>query len=188
MRLFVYASTFDLFNDGMAVCGIICHTMDQTSFDLGWAVGFFEGEGCFSVSVQKRNNNNIDYSFPVATLANTDLFRLRRFYNIVSVGRISDKYQRKTGKPYWVWRAHTFTEVHHVANLLYPYLSPRRRQQARKVLACKPKGIGRLEVGKTCMHGHAIHTIDDLEFYRNTVMCYQCRRESDRRRYHASRS
>src|SRR5262245_43927484 len=65
--------------------------MDQKSFDLGLAVGFFEAEGCIYV--------HPTLSTVTITLSNTDYGRLRRFQRIVSVGKLYSSKRYGNRKP-----------------------------------------------------------------------------------------
>lgn len=125
--------------------------MDINREDLAWAAGLFEGEGSFCV----RQHNGRVLSVFTTINTYTDLPILKRFYEIVGLGKILGPYTRfnKEGKPLktcWSWRAESFEHAQAVMVMLWPWLGERRKSKAKecftkfhaRVLQCG-KGIPR---------------------------------------------
>ena len=87
-----------------------------------WAAGLFEGEG----SVVARGG---------LSLGMTDEDVVRRFQSVIGLGTVGlsakqrQHYTGKYGKPFWHWRVNHRDDIIAVAELLYPHLGVRRRQQ-----------------------------------------------------------
>jgi hypothetical protein len=95
-------------------------------FDPGiaWAAGFFEGEGTIT-----RSSGRL-----VVRLNNTDPEPVNRFAAILAFGTVYGPYQYEgrdgyKRKPFWVWLAEEY-EALEVLELLWPWLSDKRRAQA----------------------------------------------------------
>jgi hypothetical protein len=69
-------------------------------------------------------------------IAMTDREPLERFYDIVQVGTIYGPYRNKRpfSKPWYEWRCTNTTQITVLLNTLRPWLSPRRIDQANRVL------------------------------------------------------
>lgn len=80
-----------------------------------WAAGFFEGEGCISKRSQR----------PAVRLAvvNKDLEMLHRFQAVVRCGKI---YKSSTNGC-WQWVSVRTEDVQRAMEMLWPWLSDRRR-------------------------------------------------------------
>lgn len=96
-----------------------------SSEQVAWAAGLFEGEGSIT-------HTRTDLQL---TLVNTDLEIVQRFDAIVARGKIYGPYVRGytdgcRRKPRWLWVAKG-DAAHDVLDLLGPWLSARRREQAR---------------------------------------------------------
>jgi hypothetical protein len=93
--------------------------------EIAWAAGLFDGEGSITHSDRELQ----------LLLKNTDLEFVQRFDVIVARGRVYGPYQYdyRDGhrrKPFWSWVAHG-DAAHDVVDLLAPWLSRRRLEQAR---------------------------------------------------------
>jgi hypothetical protein len=93
---------------------------DVRSFDFGWAVGFFEGEGSVSASL-----NGSGRRYLLAAVPQKDLDALERFALIVGVGKIYSPTQSGLTCSRWQARgaAWPFLEA------AYPFFSSRRQGQ-----------------------------------------------------------
>lgn len=114
-------------------------TLKPTPKAVVWAAGFIEGEGSFT----RYKNPSCKAKFLVRMSASQKepqpLRRLQRFFG----GSIKPKNSRKIwwekqrrfiySSNSWVWRIYG-EEAKRVARLLYPYLSNRRKCQAREIL------------------------------------------------------
>lgn len=102
--------------------------------ELAWCAGFFEGEGNFEYSSDRRR----------VCLVNTDLDTLERFHNHMGVGKIHGPYRypkNPTWKPRYQWRVSYWLDVKLVIEALWPHLSERRKQQAQVLLDHPPQRI-----------------------------------------------
>lgn len=113
-----------------------------SSEDIAWAAGFFEGEGCFSLSRSERpiiHSENADgkYVYPYASLVNTDLDVLERFAAIVEVGIvfIDTSPKKEHHKQRWVWRVQKRDDFKYFAELVRPFLGKRRTKRLEEVQA-----------------------------------------------------
>lgn len=93
---------------------------------IGWAAGFFEGEG----TVSRRAGSHF------IAINNTDLHSLERFHAAVGVGRVRGPYgpyNALSKKPHWTWSACKKGDRQVVTDLLGPLLSDRRIEQLAAV-------------------------------------------------------
>ena len=104
--------------------------------ELAWAAGFFDGEGNIRARVDKYHN-----AF-VVQIAQTDRRPLERFQAAVGgIGVIYGPYapsSRKT-KPHhnlaYAYHTNRFEHTQAVAAMLWSFLSPPKREQARSAVA-----------------------------------------------------
>lgn len=92
--------------------------------DVAWAAGLFEGEGCFGM-IQTGRGCGVIFS---CTLQMTDEDVVRRFHQIVEVGRVSVT-ATGTGKTLWRWVTRSRADYRTVTALLRPHLGVRRRMK-----------------------------------------------------------
>lgn len=121
--------------------------------DLAWATGFLEGEGSFQGSA---TNGLITVSAVQVQLE--PLVRLQKM-----LGGNIRQYINKNGRPYHKW---TLNGSHAVglAFTVYLWLSPRRREQALRMIATWKGRPGRNNSLKTqCPRGHPY---DEQNTYR----------------------
>jgi hypothetical protein len=93
--------------------------------EIAWAAGFFDGDGCFSVSISG--------GWAGAFIGSTDLSLLLKFQDVVGCGRISEtQIRRRPGnwskKHQYTYRAYADVDV--VARTLWAVLGEYKRQQA----------------------------------------------------------
>jgi hypothetical protein len=92
--------------------------------EVAWAAGLFEGEGTITQSRGRL----------VVRVKNTDEEVVYRFANIIVFGMVYGPYNHQGNdgfrrKPCWVWLAEEY-EALEVLELLWPWLSGRRKSQA----------------------------------------------------------
>jgi hypothetical protein len=105
-----------------------------TETEIAWAAGFFEGEGHFSIAVDKRRPYHPGYAR--VGLDNTDLETLSRFAAIVGLGQIRSRGIRIEGrKQIWDWTVTKASDVKYVIQLFRPWLSSKRIEAADRVIA-----------------------------------------------------
>jgi hypothetical protein len=99
--------------------------------ELAWAAGFVDGEGCFSVMKIRRGRPR---NYPLLTISQREPPDvLYRFQAAVGVGYVNGPYQT-IGRPAYYYRVNGAEKVFRVVKLLWPWLSPVKRRQARKVI------------------------------------------------------
>jgi hypothetical protein len=81
--------------------------MFRTEFDLGWAIGLFEGEGCFSVQAFENRTR----CYPIAVIENADEDVMRRFAFIVEVGTLRQRKTTRGNKKLWRWAASSRSDL-----------------------------------------------------------------------------
>jgi hypothetical protein len=100
-----------------------------TEAEIAWAAGFFEGEGYFS-SIKRQLLHGAPRQYPYVGINNTDYAMLLRFQAIVGCGKIKPRNAPYGRKKQWRWIASKRAEAEHVRDLLWPWLSERRREYA----------------------------------------------------------
>jgi hypothetical protein len=91
----------------------------RTREEMAWAAGFFEGEGNFSrkgLAVAQVNREPLD-----------------RLKEITGFGTIRGPYRNRG--PIFLWEINSFELIQAFVAMVWPWLSERRREQARKALA-----------------------------------------------------
>jgi hypothetical protein len=92
--------------------------------DIAWAAGLFDGEGSTSVLKAQRDK----YSYIRMSIAQKHPEVLEKFLSIVGVGKI---YKANTRNIY-SWDCYKQIDVPSVLNMLWPYLSIIKKEQAIK--------------------------------------------------------
>ena len=126
--------------------------MEPNREELAWAAGFFDGEGNIRCSNPRGKT-------PAISIAQIDPQVLHRFNKAtLSLARIYGPYKPKTinSHPYWVYGLHSHARVQAIVAMLWEFLSPVKRAQAKKALGLsrrpsKKPGPKRLE---RCKRGH----------------------------------
>jgi hypothetical protein len=105
-------------------------------YELAWAAGFFDGEG----NIRAKSNKQWSrvYYHPVMSINQIDPQVLQRFRRAVGgLGRVSGPWDRAryapNRQPQWSYEASSFEQVQAVTALLWNWLSPVKRDQARAV-------------------------------------------------------
>lgn len=102
--------------------------------ELAWAAGFFDGEGCTTVTRCKPKKRAIDQLRPQlglrASLAQVELEPLKRFYKAVGIGAIRGPYKYGSNRQFhYQWNASNL-DVLAALDALWPYLSNVKKVQA----------------------------------------------------------
>jgi hypothetical protein len=95
--------------------------------ELAWAAGFFDGEGSCCIA-----NGGSKWPSLRLSIGQRDDWVLHRFRKAVGLGHINGPYERKTGGALWFYRCQAHEEVLQVLLQLWPYLSPRKKEQVAK--------------------------------------------------------
>jgi len=109
------------------------------SIELAWAAGFYDGEGCTTLKNCGKNRSYPGYVrwYPRVAISQNDDFVLLRFQDAVGgVGTVRGPRwspSMKNSKPRYVFET-TGSGAVAVLQLLWPYLSPQKQEQAKGVL------------------------------------------------------
>jgi hypothetical protein len=143
------------------------------SNEFAWAVGVFEGEGCF---------NFVDERPRYIQVNSTDLDVLERVQKVFACGRIYGPYQRVEGhKPMYVWKTTTKHEMPSLLRKMLPLLGARRKARALEALAYLDGPRSRPHFNSDrCGKGH-VYTDENTYIAPNgTRRCRQCMYEKNR--------
>jgi hypothetical protein len=114
------------------------HITLKDQIDIAWAAGLFEGEG--TVWLHTYRGDEVAWRVGLTTC---DEDVIRRFAQIIGVGKVYGPYTHKNGrdgrrrdhhKIYYRWQAGTREDVRYVANMLLPYLGERRAAKIHEAL------------------------------------------------------
>lgn len=109
--------------------------MKDTTTDVAWAAGLFEGEGTIYLARSTRRNERPRLAL---SLSSTDKDVVEKFRSIFGVGTLTGPYmQKKSTKPCWLWRVRKEEDCDSMIEALYPYLGTRRRMTIDSLLAEK---------------------------------------------------
>lgn len=96
------------------------------NYEVAWAAGLFEGEGCFSMQRRSgKGRGSVRHVLLTATLSTTDEDVIRRFAAAVGMGNVTGPL-RRGGKPVWRWTV-SGAQATALYALLEPGLGERRR-------------------------------------------------------------
>jgi hypothetical protein len=106
---------------------------EKTDIDTAWAAGLYEGEGtCFG------HVSGNGYASVRMRIGMTNQEPVRRFAEIVGVGKVHGPYKSSSRKPNWspmfYWQADGYSTCAEVMELLHQHLSERRREQYQAAL------------------------------------------------------
>ena len=93
-------------------------------YELAWAAGFFDGEG--TTSYLKKGS----WMGPRMSVAQNNPETLERFQLAVQCGKI---YEHTTRKGMYSWNCQKKEDVEKVLNMLWPFLSNQKKEQALSV-------------------------------------------------------
>lgn len=114
--------------------------MAYDKIDIAWAAGLYEGEGtCHSGYGTYRSKAGKKYDRKTPTyqlrIGMTDIEPLERFKDTFGFGLINGPYQSsKSTKDLWVFSVTGYEKTQAILAAVWPWLSPRRQEQARKCL------------------------------------------------------
>jgi hypothetical protein len=103
--------------------------------ELAWAIGLFEGEGCFSLV----------RGHPITQLKTTDPDVLERFAQIMDknkiIGSVNGPYAHYGKKKAWRWQASGWHNFQRMEDQFGYLLGARRRARLQEILLAKPEKI-----------------------------------------------
>jgi endogenous inhibitor of DNA gyrase (YacG/DUF329 family) len=102
--------------------------------EVAWAAGLYEGEGTCGLFGRQRVTTNVQIQM-------TDLEPLERCRDALGFGYVDGPQRRRQGwKPIYVWRVGKAAEIVAFFDAVWPFLSERRKEQARPLIAhCKER-------------------------------------------------
>lgn len=101
--------------------------------ELAWAAGLFDGEGSTCRTKHQGANGKL-LVYPRMSMGQIVKGNLERFHKAVGgVGKVTGPVKTPT-KPRYDWRCHGFEDTQAVLALLWLWLSPTKREQAKGVL------------------------------------------------------
>ena len=94
---------------------------------IAWAAGLYEGEG--------HIRSTTPHSKSLQLLINmTDVEPLEQFRDTFAAGKVRGPTPRGEYKPIWHYGLYNFEQIQAIVAMMWPWLSPRRREQAMRVL------------------------------------------------------
>lgn len=103
-----------------------------TKAEVAWAAGLFEGEGCFTISHDRKQKTQQCR----VKLNSTDEDVVRKFFAVMQVGSVVRvRPTQRHHKVQWQWSASRLEDVIRVYRLLESHLGNRRRQRGLDVIA-----------------------------------------------------
>jgi hypothetical protein len=124
--------------------------MELDTHELAWAAGFFDGEGCFSIKPR-----------PSMSLGQIDPQVLARFQRAVGgLGILYGPYGPYPGTlgnhGQWYVRSSKLEDLQATIAMLWRWLSPIKREQARRLLKHAWSQPGTPRQRTRCKHGHSL--------------------------------
>jgi len=95
--------------------------------ELCWAAGFWDGEGCASITRVRGR-----YVYLQLSIKQVNRENLERFRRAVGGGKINGPYPHGNGKPISQWQT-TGRESERIAALLLPFIGSEKRQQINRM-------------------------------------------------------
>lgn len=103
--------------------------------ELAWSAGFFDGEG--STTLAKGEGKGGPFLHLSVTqcgkYAKHQLIRLQKA--LQGIGQIYGPYQRANRKEEYYWKATSFEHAQAAVAMLWRFLGPQKREQAKEALA-----------------------------------------------------
>ena len=121
---------------------------DTNPFDLGWAIGLIEGEGCFYKKESRSELKDGTYCYPLSgfTLMTTDLDVMKRLSLLLNLELHGPYYKKSKKKRKEVWSIQvTGNKAIAIVQSIRQYLGKRRQEQID--MAIKWQKRGRFKVG-----------------------------------------
>lgn len=122
----------------------------QRQAEIAWAAGLFEGEGCVFCSGTHSAE---------MTLSMSDKDRVERFAEVMGFGTVGHVNPAQDGwKDMWKWRCEV-RNLQQAVEMLWPWLGPRRQEQARSALLAHQDHAARnLLAPRPCPNGCGLVT------------------------------
>jgi hypothetical protein len=163
-----------------------CPSRDES---LAWAAGLFAGDGCLGVEKRKlRLGTRYSLRMSVGQSGQTEPEVLRKFQDLMCVGRITGPKVIERTEPQYSWYVCARPLIEQCMSLIWPWLDAVKRNQYENGLALlealpPPHHIGRPGWRKPrCLRGHDYSQVYEWDGVRNGRPfhgrnCMQCHRE-----------
>jgi hypothetical protein len=142
--------------------------------ELAWAAGFFDGEG--NIRAKPNKQWTCVYYHAVMSINQIDPQVLERFRLAVGgLGKVSGPYDRSrysgafSRQPQWTYEVFSFERVQAVTAMLWNWLSPVKREQARATFAqirARPRPVARYCSVDACGKPHKAHGLCNTHYRR----------------------
>lgn len=111
----------------------------STNVDYAWAAGFWDGEGCVSLTYRQFSKNTPKIPRIVVQVAQVDRRVLDRLQNILGYGNVIGPYSPRTknSQPYYVWRVEGVPNLSKIREKLSPYLGEIKLKQMDDALKAR---------------------------------------------------
>lgn len=140
--------------------------------ELAWAAGFFDGEGCFTIT---KDKNGVP-AYARCSINQIHPEVLLRFQAAVELGKVSGPYFKGNKRqPLYHFQCTDYYGTKAIYELLHPFLGSIKREQGRMVFeqAREPKTSKEF-----CKRGHQRVPENTTQWGQ----CLECRRIRDRER------
>lgn len=143
--------------------------------DYAWAAGFWDGEGCVSLTYRTYGYSSSPIPRIVVQIAQVDRRVLDRFQRVVGYGNVLGPYtqKNKNAKPYHVWRVEGNKNLQQIFDLLSPYLSEEKTDQINRAIAARQHW----EETAVCQEGHRLSQSE-----KGNWRCFECQSERGKKR------
>lgn len=145
--------------------------MELTDIDLGWVAGFIEGEGSFQWA-------RVTPSVTVSQVQREPLEKLLKLCggNIYHISRKTDAAKWSDYDRWYIYGDGAYELI----RLIYPLLSPRRKEQAKVIYTKRYRQINKPKIQKThCDHGHVLTADNILKSSRGDRACRICHKKQN---------
>lgn len=155
-----------------------------SDIDIGWAAGFFDGEGSTVVSKTRGHR------YVRLTISQKDREVLDRFCGIVGTGTVG----RRRGSPVTIapdgvvrlrpifsWQTNSDPEARRVLAMIYPHLGRLKREQADRAIAASTYRGGHTEIFNRAHDGHDVTMTGGRKPQRHCRTCFNIWRREWRR-------
>lgn len=130
-------------------------TLTDTSSELAWAAGLFEGEGHIGLYAYPPSDRRAGLFHRSLVLAMCDEDVVKRFHRTVGVGRLRQvppPRNKPAWQPSWRWECSRWDEIEPMLRSFLPWLGQRRALRATEMLENPPRFV-RGKDGR-CVRGH----------------------------------
>lgn len=107
---------------------------DLSDYELGWLVGILEGEGCFSIGMDKRRKHREKKVRVQLQMGDAEI--IAKLIRITGLGNVGGPYKTrsKVHTPMWGWNLGHDDSLQIMA-LVYDHMSARRKARIAEVVA-----------------------------------------------------